>query len=157
MKKITDQLKELGNNPMVKEGIDQIKKTVDGGVKAAKTQWDDINEGTQEKYANAINQAFDMIPMLKAIGYETEQFLVHIALPPSVEIIFSSFQIIEKKHLATLKEEFKDNVMFVRTLEALNKAAHFQKKFETGNMIAKGIHVQVGIPPRVTLVYKPKK
>jgi hypothetical protein len=156
MKNITDRLKELGNNPMIKDSLDQIKKTVDDGVKAAKTQWDGINEDTQDKYANAINQAFDMIPMLKAIGYETENFLVHITLPPSVEIHFSSFQIIEKEHLATLKEEFKDNVMFVRTLEALNKAAHFQKKFETGNMVAKGIHVQVGIPPRVTLVYQPK-
>ncbi len=156
MKKITDKLKELSNNPMIKDSLDQIKKTMDDGVKAAKTQWEGINEDTQEKYTNAINQAFDMIPMLKAIGYETEQFLVHITLPPSVEIHFSSFQIIEKEHLATLKEEFKDNIMFVRTLDALNRAALIQKKFETGNMAAKGIHVQVGIPPRVTLVYEPK-
>lgn len=159
MKKIKDAFKEIGNmaqnNPNIKGGLEQIKKTVDEGLKTAKSQWDNLGNDTQEKYTNVINQAFEMIPMLQEIGYETEEFLVNISVPPSIEIRLNYLQPLEKEQLEVLKEQHKDNGMFIRVLEALYMAGKMQTKFKTGNLKPKGIQIQVGIPPRVALVYAP--
>lgn len=160
MKKIKDAFKEIGNlaqsNPNIKEGLEQIKKTVDEGLKSAKSQWDNLGNDTQEKYTNVINQAFEMIPMLEEVGYTTEEFLVNIAVPPSIEIRLNYSKPLEKERLEELKQHHKDNVMFVRVLEALYMAGKMQTNFKTGNLKPKGIQIQVGIPPRVALVYAPE-
>jgi len=159
MKKLKDTLKEFSsraqNNPNFKDGLEQIKKTVDVGLKSVKSQWDSLGEDTQDKYTQIINQAFALIPMLKEVGYDTDEFLVNISVPPSIEIRLNYTQPLEKERLEMLKEEYKENGMFVRVLEALYMAGHMQTKFKTGGLKPKGIQIQVGIPPRVALVYAP--
>ncbi len=160
MKKIKDRFKEFSNlaqnNPNIKEGLEQIKKKVDIGMQTAKSQWDTLGSDTQEKYTNAINQAFEMIPMLQEIGYETEEFLVNISVPPSIEIRLNYKKSLQKETLAIYKQTYKDHSMFVKVLEALYMAGKFQTGFKTGNLKPKGIQIQVGFPPRVALVYAPE-
>ena len=104
-KGLIDEVSEKAqSNTTIKGGIDQIKKTVDSlprnlvdGMKVAKEQWTGFNENNTEKYAKYINEALKIIPMLKEVGYDTEQFLVHITLPPSVEVQLSEIKTIEKE------------------------------------------------------------
>ncbi len=159
MKSFKDALKGLGDlaqsNSTIKGGLDQIKKTVDDGMKSAKNQWDGFNESSQEKYTEAINHAFDMIPMLQELGYETKEFLIHISVPPSIEIHLDANNTLTKEQVEAVKEKFKENIVFVKVVESLYRAGQLQKKLQSGTLQAKGIHIQLGIPPRVSLVYAP--
>ena len=156
-------------NTTIKDGLDQIKKTVDSlpdlatktrgnfadGVKAAKEQWTGFSENSAEKYANYINEASKIIPMLKEVGYDTEQFLVHITLPPSVEVHLNEIKAIEKEELEKIKEKYKEHYIFVKTVEALYQAAQLQKLINSETLQPKGVHILLGVPPRVSLVYQP--
>lgn len=159
MAKLKDLFKDLTdaaqNNTTIKGGLDQIKKTVDGGMKAAKEQWTGFSENNAEKYANYINEALKIIPMLKEVGYDTEQFLVHITLPPSVEVHLNEVRAIEKEELAEIKEKYKENYVFIKTVEALYQAAQLQKLINSESLQPKGVHISLGVPPRVSLVYQP--
>lgn len=159
MKSFKDALKGLGdlaqNNSTIKEGLDQIKKTVDDGMKSAKNQWDGFSENNQEKYTETINHAFDMIPMLQKLGYDTTEFLIHISIPPSIEIHLNANNVLTKEQVEKVRKDYKENVIFVKVVESLYQASQLQKKLESGTLHAKGIQVQLGIPPRVSLVYAP--
>jgi hypothetical protein len=164
-KGLIDEVSEKAqSNTTIKGGIDQIKKTVDSlprnlvdGMKVAKEQWTGFNENNTEKYAKYINEALKIIPMLKEVGYDTEQFLVHITLPPSVEVHLNEIKTIEKEELEEIKEKYKENYIFVKTVEALYQAALLQKMINSEALQPKGVQILLGVPPRVSLVYQPKE
>lgn len=158
LKNLFKDLTEVAqNNPTIKGGLEQIKKTVDGGMKSAKEQWTGFSENNAEKYANYINEALKIIPMLKEVGYDTEQFLVHITLPPSVEVHLNEIKPLTKEELEQIKEAYKEHYIFVKTVEALYQAAQLQKMINSETIQPKGVHISLGIPPRVSLVYEPKE
>jgi hypothetical protein len=143
------------SNPAIKDSIEQIKKTMDSGMKSAKEQWEGFGENSTEKYANYIKEALKIIPMLKEVGYETEQFFIHITLSPSIEINLVSIQPMEKERLEQIKERYKENYIFVKTVEALYGASQLQKLIKSDAIEPKGVNILLGVPPKVSLVYKP--
>lgn len=159
MKRFKDALKDLSDmaqsNMTIKDGLDQLKKTVDDGLQVAKSQFDGMNENSQEQYSKIINEVLVIIPMLEALGYQTEQFLVHITIPPSIEIHLKNEKHITKEQLEDIQVNQKDNYLFVKMAEALYRAGQLQKTINSGSLQSKGIHISMGVPPRVSLVYAP--
>ena len=95
--------------------------------------------------------------MLKEVGYDTDQIFVHVTLPPSVEVHLNEIKTIEKEQLEEIRGKYKENYVFVKTVEALYKAAQLQKMINAKSLQPKGVQILLGVPPRVSLVYQPKE
>lgn len=140
----------------IKSNIDTAKKNVNNKVDVAKSKLENISLDAKKKYTQTVNQGFEMIPMLQEIGFETEEVLVHFAVPPAIEVRLQYHELPDEEDLKEYKEKYKKDKMFLKVVDALYTAGSFQSQFNTGVLKPSGIMLNMTIPPSVALVYLPK-
>ena len=124
--------------------FDKIK---DSGEKLS-----NLKEVGVEKVKSTLKDFENALPIIKKAGYNLNELNVGVGLPPSIIASFSIKKVSEKEYSAAL-DEIDSNKVGKAVLNALNSASKMKEKLEIKSMTMNEIHVEIGLIPKVNLIY----
>ena len=105
-----------------------------------------------EKVKSTLKDFENALPIIKKAGYNLNELNVGVGLPPSIIASFSIKKVSEKEYSAALAE-IDSNKVGKAVLNALNSASKMKEKLEIKSMTMNEIHVEIGLIPKVNLIY----
>ena len=105
-----------------------------------------------EKVKSTLKDFENALPIIKKAGYNLNELNVGVGLPPSIIASFSIKNVSEKENDAAL-DEIDSNKVGKAVLNALNSASKMKEKLEIKSMTMNEIHVEIGLIPKVNLIY----
>ena len=105
-----------------------------------------------EKVKSTLKDFENALPIIKKAGYNLNELNVGVGLPPSIIASFSIKKVSEKEYSAAL-DEIDSNKVGKAVLNALNSASKMKEKLEIKSMTMNEIHVEIGLIPKVNLIY----
>ena len=105
-----------------------------------------------EKVKSTLKDFENALPIIKKAGYNLNELNVGVGLPPSIIASFSIKNVSEKVYGAAL-DEIDSNKVGKAVLNALNSASKMKEKLEIKSMTMNEIHVEIGLIPKVNLIY----
>ena len=105
-----------------------------------------------EKVKSTLKDFENALPIIKKAGYNLNVLNVGVGLPPSIIASFSIKKVSEKEYSAAL-DEIDSNKVGKAVLNALNSASKMKEKLEIKSMTMNEIHVEIGLIPKVNLIY----
>ena len=105
-----------------------------------------------EKVKSTLKDFETALPIIKKAGYNLNELNVGVGLPPSIIASFSIKKVSEKEYSAAL-DEIDSNKVGKAVLNALNSASKMKEKLEIKSMTMNEIHVEIGLIPKVNLIY----
>ena len=105
-----------------------------------------------EKVKSTLKDFENALPIIKKAGYNLNELNVGVGLPPSIIASFSIKNVSEKEYDAALNE-IDSNKVGKAVLNALNSASKMKEKLEIKSMTMNEIHVEIGLIPKVNLIY----
>ena len=111
-----------------------------------------LKETGVEKVKSTLKDFENALPIIKKAGYNLNELNVGVGLPPSIIASFSIKKVSEKEYSAAL-DEIDSNKVGKAVLNALNSASKMKEKLEIKSMTMNEIHVEIGLIPKVNLIY----
>ena len=105
-----------------------------------------------EKVKSTLKDFENALPIIKKAGYNLNELNVGVGLPPSIIASFNIKKVSEKDYEAAL-DEIDSNKVGKAVLNALNSASKMKEKLEIKSMTMNEIHVEIGLIPKVNLIY----
>tara|TARA_B100000886_G_C20424912_1_gene493451 strand:+ start:1827 stop:2213 length:387 start_codon:yes stop_codon:yes gene_type:complete len=124
--------------------FDKIK---DSGEKLS-----NLKEVGVEKVKSTLKDFENALPIIKKAGYNLNELNIGVGVPPSIIASFNIKKVSEKDYEAAL-DEIDSNKVGKAVLKALIGASKMKEKLEIKSMTMNEIHVEIGLIPKVNLIY----
>ena len=124
--------------------FDKIK---DSGEKLS-----NLKEVGVEKVKSTLKDFENALPIIKKAGYNLNELNIGVGVPPSIIASFNIKKVSEKDYEAAL-DEIDSNKVGKAVLNALIGASKMKEKLEIKSMTMNEIHVEIGLVPKVNLIY----
>jgi len=124
--------------------FDKIK---DSGEKLS-----NLKEVGVEKVKSTLKDFENALPIIKKAGYNLNELNIGVGVPPSIIASFNIKKVSEKDYEAAL-DEIDSNKVGKAVLNALISASKMKEKLEIKSMTMNEIHVEIGLVPKVNLIY----
>lgn len=123
-------------------------------IKDAGGKLGNLKDAGIDKIKATITDFENALPVLKKAGYNLKELNIGVGVPPTVLASFSIKNVSEDVSNAAL-EELDSNKVGKAVLSALIGASKMKQKIEVKNMTMDEIEVELGLIPKVSLIYCP--
>lgn len=124
--------------------FDKIKDT--GGKLSS------LKDAGIEKVKSTLKDFENALPIIKKAGYNLNELNIAVGVPPSITATFNIKNVSDDEHKAAI-DEIDSNKVGKAVLNALIGATKMKEKLEIRSMTMNEIHVEIGLIPKVNLVY----
>ena len=111
-----------------------------------------LKDAGVEKVKSTLKDFESALPIIKKAGYNLNELNIGVGLPPSIIASFNIKKVSEKEYEAAL-DEIDSNKVGKAVLSALISASKMKEKLEIKSMTMNEIHVEIGLIPKVNLIY----
>ena len=121
-------------------------------IKGVGGEMANLKNAGMDKVKGTLKDFEESLPIITKAGFQLAELNVGVGIPPSIIACFT----IKEVSSETLKEaqaEIESKKIGKLVLDSLIGATKMKEKLELKNMVMKGIEVEIGLLPKVTLVY----
>jgi hypothetical protein len=123
-------------------------------IKDAGGKLGNLKDAGIDKIKTIITDFENALPVLKKAGYNLKELNITVGVPPTVLASFNIKNVSEEVSNAAL-EELDSNKVGKAVLSALIGASKMKQKIEVKNMTMDEIEVELGLIPKVSIIYTP--
>ena len=121
-------------------------------IKGVGGEMANLKNAGMDKVKGTLKDFEESLPIINKAGFQLAELNVGVGIPPSIIACFT----IKEVSFETLQEaqaEIESKKIGKLVLDSLIGATKMKEKLELKNMVMKGIEVEIGLLPKVTLVY----
>ena len=111
-----------------------------------------LKDAGVEKVKSTLKDFENALPIIKKAGYNLNELNISVGVPPSIIATFNIKNVSQQEYKAAL-DEIDSNKVGKAVLNALISASKMKEKLEIKSMTMNEIHVEIGLIPKVNLVY----
>jgi hypothetical protein len=134
----------------VKESVSTAASEATDSMKKAALE---AKDASIEKMRQAIDDFNASLPLIREAGYHVGEVAIGIGLPPKIVATFSAAPDITEEHVNEVIEAHSDKRLTVLIVRSLLAAWKVQNKINIVGMKPRGMAVELGIVPSVTIKF----
>lgn len=121
-------------------------------LKGAGGQISNLKDAGIDKVKSTITDFENSLPIFKKAGYNLNELNITLGLPPTILASFAIKNVSEEVSQSAL-EEIDSNKVGKAVLRSLISASKMKQKIDVKSMTMDKIEVEIGLIPKVSLVY----
>jgi len=121
-------------------------------IKGVGGEMANLKNAGMDKVKGTLKDFEESLPIITKAGFQLAELNVGIGIPPSIIACFTIKEV-SSETLQEAQAEIESKKIGKLVLDSLIGATKMKEKLELKNMVMKGIEVEIGLLPKVTLVY----
>jgi hypothetical protein len=113
----------------------------------------DMKEASVEKLKALVNDILGLAPLIEVTGFNMKDVSLDVGIPPGITISFIKEKDVDAETISTLLEDNKDKEILKMIVGALQKADSIQKGMNLSHYQFKGLNMNIGLPPDMSLKF----
>lgn len=111
-----------------------------------------LKNAGMDKVKGTLKDFEESLPIITKAGFQLGELNVGVGIPPTIIACFTIKEV-SAEILQEAKTEIESKKIGKLVLDSLIGATKMKEKLELKNIVMKGIEVEIGLLPKVTLVY----
>mgnify|MGYP001164879963 FL=1 len=121
-------------------------------IKGVGGEMANLKNAGMDKVKGTLKDFEGSLPIITKAGFQLAELNVGVGIPPSIIACFTIKEV-SSEILQEAQAEIESKKIGKLVLDSLIGATKMKEKLELKNMVMKGIEVEIGLLPKVTLVY----
>jgi|GEM_PF-4642262 len=121
-------------------------------IKGVGGEMANLKNAGMDKVKGTLKDFEESLPIITKAGFQLAELNVGVGIPPSIIACFTIKEV-SSETLQEAQAEIESKKIGKLVLDSLIGATKMKEKLELKNMVMKGIEVEIGLLPKVTLVY----
>jgi hypothetical protein len=121
-------------------------------IKGVGSEMANLKNAGMDKVKGTLKDFEESLPIINKAGFQLAELNVGVGIPPSIIACFTIKEV-SSEILQEAQAEIESKKIGKLVLDSLIGATKMKEKLELKNMAMKGIEVEIGLLPKVTLVY----
>jgi hypothetical protein len=119
----------------------------------ASTLSTELADAAFDRVKATMNDFNNALPILKRAGYTVSGVSVGLGIPPKISADFALAEVVPDDVVEALLQEYAEAKLATMLVRALVRAHKLQLAIHIGGLRPKGIGVDIGLPPSVTIKF----